>query len=153
MTALISIDGVLRTEVGDPIHEGLKLFRTMVGSYRIALATDGTAEEAEYWLRSNLVTGYAELYDNKVAFEGQDLRMRQLSLARSSGRVELFVDCDVDRCAFAINSGITTLLMVKPGFVRRKRETRPWREVAKEIEFQRNLKAKLTLDDDLKRWE
>lgn len=153
MTAFISLDGVLRTEVGDPIHEGLKLFRTMVGSYRIALATDGKSEEAEYWLRANLITGYAEIYDNRVAFEGQDLRLRQLSLARASGRIELFIDCDVDRCASAIASGVATMLFAKPGFTRRKREPRPWQEVKQEIEYQQNLKAKLTLDSDPNRWE
>ncbi len=153
MTAFISLDGVLRTEVGDPIHEGLKLFRTLVTSYRVALATDGTSEEAEHWLRSNLVTGYAELYDKRLAFEGQDLRLRQLTLARSSGGIELFVDCDVDRCASAIASGVTTILFTKPGFTRRKRETRPWDDVKQEIESQKQLKAKLVLDDDLNRWE
>lgn len=152
MTAFISLDGVLRTETGDPIHEGLKLFRTLVGSYRIALATDGTSDEAEHWLRANLLTGYAELYDNKLAYEGQDLRMRQLVLARPGG-VELFVDCDVDRCAYAINCGITTLLFVKPGFVRRKRKTKPWSSIKEEIEAQRDLKAKIVLDDNLNRWE
>lgn len=153
MTAFISIDGILRTEVGDPIHEGLKLFRTMVGSYRIALATDGTSEEAEYWLRNNLITGYAELYDNRFAFEGQDLRLRQLALARASGNIELFIDCDVDRCASAIALGVTTILFAKPGFIRRKRQTKPWDEVKKEVEGQRRLKAKLTLDSDPHKWE
>lgn len=153
MTAFISLDGVLRTEVGDPIHEGLKLFRTMLSSYRIAIATDGTSEEAEYWLRANLIAGYAELYDNRFAFEGQDLRLRQLTLARSSGAIELFIDCDVDRCASAIASGVTTILFTKPGFTRRKRESRPWTQVKEEIESQRNLKAKLTLDNDPNRWE
>jgi len=153
MTAFISLDGVLRTEVGDPIHEGLKLFRTLITSYRVAIATDGTMDEAEHWLRSNLLTGYAELYDNRLAFEGQDLRLRQLSLARTSGAIELFIDCDVDRCTAALASGITTILFGKPGFTRRKRETRPWTDIKAEIEAQKQLKAKLILDDNLNRWE
>ena len=40
-TALISLDGVLRTETGDPIHAGIKLFRVMNEHYRVVLATDG----------------------------------------------------------------------------------------------------------------
>jgi len=152
MTAFISIDGVLRTDVGDPIHEGLKLFRTMVGNYRIVLATDGSSDEAEHWLRTNLVTGYAELYDNRLAFEGQDLRLRQLSLARHGG-IELFIDCDPDRCASAIASGVPTMLFAKPGFMRRKRSATPWSDVKKEIEAQKELKAKIILDSDPNRWE
>ena len=153
MTVLISIDGVLRTDVGDPIHEGLKLFRTIVTTYRVALATDGSSEEAEHWLRANLLTGYAELYDNRLAYEGQDLRLRQLQLARASGNIELFIDCDVDRCASAIASGVTTILFTKPGFVRRKREAKPWTEIKAEIDAQKQLKAKIVLDDNLNRWE
>jgi len=153
MTAFISLDGVLRTEVGDPIHEGLKLFRTLLTSYRVAIATDGTSEEAEHWLRSNLLTGHAELYDSRLAFEGQDLRLRQLTLARSSGAIELFIDCDVDRCAAALASGVTTILFGKPGFTRRKRQARPWTDIKEEIEAQKQLRAKIVLDDDLNRWE
>ena len=153
MTAFISLDGVLRTEVGDPIHEGLKLFRTLVTSYRIALATDGTSEEAEYWLRTNLISGYAELYDNKFAFEGQDLRIRQLTLAKASGQIELFIDCDVDRCATAVASGTTTMLFTKPGFTRRKRTAAPWSDLKKEIEAQKELKARLVLDANPNKWE
>lgn len=157
MTVFISLDGVLRTEVGDPIHQGLKLFRTLVPSYRIVLATDGTLEEAEHWLRANLLTGYAGVYDNRVAFEGQDLRLRQLALERANGgqELELFIDPDPDRCQAAISSGITTILFSHPKFIRRKRKPKGWDVLKEEIAAQKELTAKLMLDEDvnLKRWE
>jgi len=154
MTALISLDGVLRTEVGDPIHEGLKLFRVLITSYRTVLATDGTKEEAEHWLRSNLVSGYADILDNTLAYEGMDLRYRQLTIQRNLGKVELFVDSDVDRCAKAYANGVTTLMFSSPRFVRRKREVKPWDELKDELQKQKELKAKLHLDDlSAYRWE
>jgi hypothetical protein len=147
MTVLLSLDGVLRTEVGDPIHEGLKLYRVLSMNYRIVLATDGTLQEADHWLRSNMVQGYADIYDNRMAFAGQDLRLRQLEVARASGAMELFVDADVDRCAKAYNSGVTALLFSSPKFIRTKREVRPWDEMKEEIERQKELRARLTFDD------
>jgi hypothetical protein len=153
MTAMISLDGVLRTEVGDPIHTGLKLFRTMLMTYRVAVATDGTLEEAEHWLRSNLLTGYAEIYSNSVAFEGQDLRLRQLAIAKQGGPVEVFVDADVDRCAAVLSSGTPVLLFGSPKFVRRKREVKPWSHIKDEIEAQKELTAQMLLDGPLDRWE
>ena len=146
MTALVSLDGVLRTEVGDPIHEGLKLYRVLATSYRTVLATDGTKEEAEHWLRSNLVTGYADILDNTLAYEGMDLRYRQLTLQRTQGKVELFVDSDVDRCAKAYSNGVTTLMFSSPRFIRRKREVKPWDELKDELQKQKDLRAKLELE-------
>lgn len=154
MTVLVSIEGVLRTETGDPIHQGLKLYRTLAQSYRIILATDGTKEEAEHWLRSNLVTGYADIYDVRSSFEGQDLRLRQLAKARSDGPIELFVDCDADRCAQAYASGILVLLFAAPKFIRTKRAVKPWEDMKAELQRQKELTARIVLDDNFdKQWE
>jgi hypothetical protein len=152
-TALISLDGVLRTETGDPIHAGIKLFRVMNEHYRVVLATDGTIEEAEHWCRANMILGYADLYDNRIAFEGQDLRMRHLAYARSQGEVELFIDCDVDRSAAAMNAGVPTMLFLSPTFVRRKRPVRPWEELKEEVKAQRELTIQMMTDSALRRWE
>jgi len=154
MTALVSLDGVLRTEVGDPIHEGLKLFRVLVTSYRVVLATDGTKVEAEYWLRNNMISGYADILDNTYAYEGQDLRDRQLKLQRSSGAVELFVDSDTDRVARAYASGVTSLMFAAPKFIRTKRQVKPWEDLKTELENQKQLRASLAFDDlSAHQWE
>lgn len=154
MTALVSLDGVLRTEVGDPIHEGLKLYRVLTTSYRTVIATDGTKEEAEHWLRGNMIVGYADIIDNTSAFQGQDLRMRQLGIVRTLGIVELFVDSDVDRCKTAYTNGVTSLLFASPKFVRTKRQVKPWDELKDEVEKQKELRAKLQFGDlSAFRWE
>jgi hypothetical protein len=154
MTALVSLDGVLRTEVGNPIHEGLKLFRVLAPSYRVVLATDGTKMEAEHWLRSNMISGYADIIDNTSGYEGQDLRIRQLDIMKTLATVELFVDSDVDRCALAFKSGITSLLFASPKFVRTKRQVKPWEELKTELERQKEFRASLMLDDlSAHRWE
>lgn len=154
MSILVSIEGVLRTETGDPIHAGIKLFRTMALSYRVVFATDGSKEEAEHWLRANLIAGYADIYDNRMAYEGQDLRLRHLAVLKGQGPVELFIDCDADRCAKAYAGGTLTLLFAAPKFIRTKRTVKPWEEMKTELQRQKELTAKIVLDDNFdKQWE
>lgn len=153
MTMVISIDGVLRTEVGDPIPQGLKLYSALVQAGRVVLSTDGTKEAAEHWLRTQLVTGYGDLLANDSAYEGEDLKIRHLKLTQAKGRIILFVDPDVDRCKAALQMGITTLLFASPKFVRTKRQIKPWNELTEELQKQKELVAKIVIDGPIDRWE
>ena len=150
---VISMDGVLRTEVGDPIPQGLKLYDALAASGRVVLSTDGTREAAEHWLRLNLIKGYGDLLANDSAYEGEDLKLRHLKMMQSKGRIILFVDPDVDRCKAALQMGITTLLFASPKFVRTKRQIKPWNELTEELQKQKELVAKIVIDGPLDRWE
>lgn len=152
-TAFVALDGVLRTEVGDPIPEGVKLYRILAENYRVIIASDHSPELTEHWLRTNLIVGYGDIYDSRYFFEGQDLRARQLSIAQAQGRVDLFVDPDADRCAYALSKGIPTMLFAAPRFVRRSREVRPWQDLADEVESQRQALMEAQLGSNVKRFE
>ena len=152
-TAFVALDGVLRTEVGDPIAEGVKLFRILTQHYRVIVASDQSPEQTEHWLRSNLIVGYGDIYDDRYFFEGQDLRNRQLAIAQAQGRVDLFVDPDADRCAYALSKGIPTMLFASPKFVRTSREVRPWQDLADEVENQRAALMAAELGSNVKRFE
>lgn len=151
MTALLALEGVLRTEEGDPIPEGFKLFRTLNDQYRMVIATNGTKAEALHWLKVNMLFGYADIIDNAVEYPGQDLRARQLAVLRSAGRVELLVDPDADRCADAVKSGVLALLFASPKFIRRVRQVPGWDVVTEELARQRELQAES--QSTLNRWE
>lgn len=152
-TALVALEGILRTEVGDPIPEGIKLYRVLAEHYRVVILCDESKEKAEHWLKANLIIGYADIYDDSIAFEGQDLRARQLAVAKSQGRIELFVDPDVDRCAFALANGVATMLFASPKFIRTTREVRPWEDLAAEVDRQRQAILDSYLGSNSKRFE
>jgi hypothetical protein len=152
-TALVSLEGVLMKENGDPIPEGVKLYRVLCEHYRIVLCSDMSQERTDHWLRSNLIVGYGDIYDNRFFFEGQDLRSRQLSIARSHGLVELFVDPDADRCAEALQLGVTTILFASPKFVRTVRKVRPWEDMKNEVERQKNALLDAHLGSQIKRFQ
>ena len=152
-TALVALEGVLKTETGDPIPEGIKLYRILAEHYRVVITSDMSWQKTDHWLRSNLIVGYGDIYDDRYFFEGQDLRSRQLAIARAQGRVDLFIDVDADRCAEAAAMGITTLLFAHPKFIRTSREIKPWDVLADEVERQRLALLDAHLGSNEKRFE
>jgi len=152
-TALISVEGVMKTEGGDPIQEGIRLYRILAEQYRVVVCSDLSQELTEHWLRSNMIVGYADVYDDRHFFEGQDLRARHLDLALQRGRVSLFVDPDADRCAYALSKNVTTLMFAEPKFVRTTRMVKPWEDLKVEIERQRDALLEAHLGSQIKRYE
>jgi hypothetical protein len=152
-TALVALEGVLKTETGDPIPEGIQLYRILAEHYRVVITSDMSWKKTDHWLRSNLIVGYGDIYDDRYFFEGQDLRNRQLAIAQAQGRVDLFVDPDADRCAYALSKGIPTMLFASPKFVRTSREVRPWQDLADEVENQRAALMAAELGSNVKRFE
>ena len=152
-TALISLDGVMKTETGDPIQEGIRLFRILAENYRIVVCSDQNTELTEHWLRANMISGYAEIYDDSNFFEGQDLRCRHLDMALAKGRVALFIDPDADRCAYSLSKNVHTLLFAAPKFIRSTRMVKPWDDLKAEIEKQRDALLEAHLGSRLNRFE
>lgn len=152
-TALIALEGVLKNEVGDPIPDGIKLYRVLIEHYRVVITSDLSPELTEHWLRSNMIIGYGDIYDNRYFFEGQDLRLRQLEIAQSKGRVELFIDPDADYCAYALAKNITTIMFASPKFVRTTRKVKPWEDLKTEVERQKDALLDAHLGSSIKRYE
>lgn len=152
-TALVALEGVLKTETGDPIPEGIKLYRILAEHYRVVITSDMSWQKTDHWLRSNLIVGYGDIYDDRYFYEGQDLRSRHLAIARAAGRVDLFIDVDADRCAEAASMGITTLLFANPKFIRASREIKSWDVLADEVERQRLALLEAHLGSSEKRFE
>jgi hypothetical protein len=68
MSAIIALEGVLKTETGDPIPEGIKLFRILSEFYRVIISSDMDTAKTEHWLRSHMIVGYGEIYDSSLFF-------------------------------------------------------------------------------------
>lgn len=153
MTAVVALEGVIRTETGDPIPEGLKLFRTLAGNYRVVISTDGTLAEAEHWLKQNMVFGYADILGIETSFVGEDIRTFHVKHLLSGGRVELLVDPDADRCAKALELNVACLLYAAPKFVRTRRPISSWTEIQEQVDKQKQAAADLLLKTYGSRWE
>lgn len=141
MSILIALEGVLRTESGDPIPEGIKLYRALAPHYRMVICSDLSRLATEHWLKTNFIVDYSDVYDSSYAYEGLDLRERQLEYARTQGVVEMLIDGDADRCAHAVSVGVHSLFFAAPKFVRRNREVRKWDDIIEVITKQREAVA------------
>lgn len=141
MSILIALEGVLRTETGDPIQEGIKLYRALLPHYRMVICSDIPGAMAEHWLKTHFIVGYSEILDTSFAYPDTDLRQRQLEYQRTQGVVEMVIDGDADRCAYAVSVGVHSLYFAAPKFVRRNREVRKWDEITSVLERQRELVA------------
>jgi hypothetical protein len=153
MSAIIALEGVLKTETGDPIPEGIKLFRILSEFYRVIISSDMDTAKTEHWLRSHMVVGYGELYDSSLFFEGQDLRLRHLDVAKSKGKLELFIDSDADYCAAALAVGIPTIMFASPRFVRTVRNVKPWEDLQLEVARQKEALLEAHLGSRVNRFE
>ena len=153
MSAIIAIEGVLKTETGDPIPEGIKLFRILSEFYRVVLSSDMDLKKTEHWLRSHMIVGYGEIYDSSLFFVGQELRSRHLAVAKSKGKVELFIDSDSDFCAEALSMGIPTIMFASPRFVRTIRNVKAWEDLQTEVDRQKDALLDAHLGSRVNRFE
>jgi hypothetical protein len=141
MSIIFALEGVLRTETGDPIPEGIKLYRSLAPNYRIVIASDISKLATEHWLKTNFIVDYADVLDSSYSYEGMDLRERQLEYARTQGVIEMMIDGDADRCAHAVSVGVHALFFTAPKYVRRKREVRKWDDITDVLAKQREAVA------------
>lgn len=153
MTILVALEGVLKTEKGDPIPEGLKLYRSLVPNYRVVIVSDADMKSTEYWLKTNFVVGYADILDNTHAYPNMDLRERHIKHESLKGRIEFLIEADADRCALGLSLGVPSLYFSTPKFVRTRREVKRWELITDELQKQREALAASDLGENLNRWE
>lgn len=153
VTAIIALDGVLRTETGDPIPEGMKLFRTLVENYRMVISADSDLDDADHFLKTNFVFGISKIYSSADSYVGTELRIRHLELARASGPVEMLIDSDAGVCAAALKLGIPVILFATPKYLRTTKPVRPWQDLTNEVERQRKQLAEEYLKNMGSRFE
>lgn len=141
MSILVTLEGVLRSDTGRPIAEGMKLVETARSIGRLVLLAPGPRAEAEHWLRTHGVKAPDDLLDDSVTLhDGDVLGRRQVTIARARGAVDFLIASDPSLVAFAISHGITGVLFSHPVLTSPKyrpdRERRTWKEIEDTLEAQ-----------------
>jgi hypothetical protein len=117
LNIILSLDGVLRAESGEPNRTGVLVYYALNSAHRVALITKDDSANAKHWLNSHGIIGFDDLLDNSVDLAGDDLKKRQFTLSRKKAPVELFVDSDPSMCAWVMEQGIPTLLVSNPSYL------------------------------------
>lgn len=154
MTVLVTLDGVLRTDTGAPIPEGVRLVESLRDLGRLVLLVPGSRAEAEHWLRVHGVRAPDDVLDASVTLhEGDDLHQRQVTVARSRGAVDFLVSGDPDLVIHGISRGIASVLFSHPILTPPKHRPdnprrRSWEDIVSTMEKQAEYRANTTSDDD-----
>lgn len=140
MNILVSLDGVLSSESGEPIRAGVQLYYALNINNRVAIMTSRKKEDAEHWLKSHGIINYDDLIDSSFALEGEDLKKRQFVQSRSRAPIEMYVDSDPSMCAWVFeDQHVPTVLFSHPGFAAVKnrpdapKKVRRWADIEESI--------------------
>lgn len=111
MQVLLSLDGVLATDSGEPIRAGVVLYYSLNNGNRVGLITSRKRADAEQWLGIHGIIGYDDLIADEAHLEGDDLKKRQFILSRGKSSVELYVDSDPSMCAWVLEEQQTPIAL------------------------------------------
>lgn len=157
MHIVVDIDGVLKGHKNDePILPGIQMVGALTSWNKVTFITEMTAAEAEQWININKIFEYDNMIDSSVGLVEEDLKERQLKLARARGTVELFITSNPKLWAFAFNQGIPSVMFGIPSYLRPEfrpdapKRVRAWNEIENAVKKQNELRTK---DSRLKRGE
>ena len=100
MNILVSLDGVLSSDSGEPIRAGVALYYALNINNRVAIMTSRKEADAKQWLQSHGIINYDDLIDSSFELAGEDLKKRQFVISRSRAPIEMYVDADPTMCAW-----------------------------------------------------
>lgn len=112
MNILLTLDGVLSSESGEPNRTGVILYYALNEGHRVTIVSNKPKADAEHWLKSHGIIGYDDLMGDEVHLEGEDLRKRQFLLSRSKSPIELYVDSDPAMCAWVFEHQLVPILLL-----------------------------------------
>ena len=149
MHIVVELDGVLRGHRNDePILAGVQMVGALSAWNKITFITEMSGPEAEQWANINKIFEYDNMIDSSIALVGEDLKQRQLKMARANGSVELFITGDPKLWAFAFDMGIPSVMFGVPSYTRPEfrpdapKKIRSWNEIEAAVKKQHALRTK-----------
>lgn len=158
MHILVDIDGVLKGQKEEPIGTGILMVGTLSVYNSLTFMGSGTEDQIKYWLDNNKVVDYDRIIDERVSLVDENLKERQIKLARSKGPVDLLITNSPSLWAFAFDLGIPSVMFGVPSYTRVEfrpdapKKVRAWNEIEEAIKQQNILRtqdARLTRTETL----
>lgn len=149
MHIVVELEGVLLgAQKQDPISTGAKMVGALSAYNQITLLTDMSTEECERWLNENKIVDFDNIIDKSVRLPNEDLKERQLTVARAKGGVELLITSSPKLWAFGFDMGIPSVMFGVPSYVRPEfrpdapKKVRAWDEIETAIRRQNEERTK-----------
>jgi hypothetical protein len=147
MHILVDIEGVLRGRNSEPIGPGILMVGTLSVHNTLTFMCPEDEVGFQHWLDSNKIVECDRIIDGSVGLVDENLKERQVKLARARGPVDLFVTNDPSLWAFAFDQGIPSVMFGVPSYTRVEfrpdapREIRAWGDIEESIKKQTALRT------------
>jgi hypothetical protein len=118
MHILVELDGVIRTKDDGIISTGVLMYSMLTAYNRMTIMSASSEQETLRFLNVNKIVDVDNIIDSSVSLEGEDLAERQITFARGSGAIDLFITSNPKLWAFAFDLGITSIMFGVPSYIR-----------------------------------
>ena len=140
MHILVEMDGVVRTQQGNPISTGILLVAHLTAYNKLTFLSSESRAATEQWMNVNKIVDFDNLLDSSLALPDEPLINRQITMARATGNVDLFITNNPHAWAFAFEQGIPSIMFGVPSYTRPEfrpdapKKLRAWGEIESAIE-------------------
>lgn len=117
MAVVMFVDGVLRSDTGSPIYQGLALYRMFNEDVRVILLSN-EREKTHRWLLEHKINKIDDLFDYNLPGVLDDPELDQVKYCRSQGKVDVVVTADLDLATKLLQEGLDTLVFLHPTYLR-----------------------------------
>lgn len=138
------VDGVMRSQTGAPIPQGLNLYRTLKEKTQVFILCNHR-ERDDRWLREQKINLVDDLVGPDIPMSGEWIELRQVEYCRGRGSVEYVVTADTELAAELIGKGITTLMFLHPVYMAERfrpdsqEGKKSWHDIREEIVRQQEM--------------
>lgn len=157
MHIVVELEGVLQgVHKKDPIATGTLMVGALSAYNQLTFISDMHKTDAERWINEHKIVDFDNLLGNEVALVGEDLKQRQLTMARAKSGVGLFITSNPSLWAFAFDQGIPSIMFGVPSYLRPEfrpdapKRLRSWNEIEETVKRQNE---KMTKDARINRTE
>jgi hypothetical protein len=146
---VVELEGVLQGAYKkDPIATGTLMVGALSAYNQLTFISDMHKNDAERWINEHKIVDFDNLLGKEVALVGEDLKERQLTMARANGGVGLFITSNPALWAFAFDQGIPSVMFGVPSYLRPEfrpdapKRMRSWDEIEEAVKRQNEAMTK-----------
>ncbi len=127
MTVLIDVEGVLRTDTGDPVQSVELIVRSMLEDLRVVFCSE--EESAENYLARQKLDKFVQVRKQST--------LEALADERTLGHVDVVITADTEVAKSIARQGVSVFLCASSTVVdpRYKPERKAWGDIVKEAEL------------------
>jgi hypothetical protein len=138
------IDGVMRSDNGTPIRQGISLYRTLKETTQVFILCSHKGKD-ERWLRENKINVVDDLVGPDVPSATEWVEWKQVEHCRGKGPVEYVVTSDPELAEKLLSAGITSVMFLHPTYISEKFRPdsqdgrKSWQDIKDEIVRQQDM--------------